>query len=185
MLPYVVQTHPAMESIAAGNITSSVRTSHFPVFLPLVLVPVRRASTERRTVNTDTKLEPLISGYLFVTMDLQDDAWKLITMLRGVKRILGENALSPTPIAQAVFDDFKNRFDCGEFNARLPRETIEARADDRVTVEKGAFANRSGVCLLTRKQRAKILLPMLNGGTVETWIALDNLRVDTRPHQVA
>lgn len=182
MLPYVVQTHATMESIAAGNISSSVRTKHFHVFLPLVLVPARRVGLSRRQFTSiDTKLEPLIPGYLFVIMDLEDARWRHIVSMRGVKKILGADVLSPTPVNRSKFEEFRRRFETGEFTPPLPQATPAPRAQDYVTVTAGSFINRSGVCLMSRKQRAKILLPMLKGGAIETWVPIGNLRVDKRP----
>lgn len=182
MLPYVVSTHAGMESVAAGNITNSSKTKHIHVFSPLVLVPARTfGRTQKLFAEIDTKLDPLIPGYFFVIMDINDLRWRHIATMRGVKKILGGDVLSPTPIRRDKFEEFRRRFETGEFSRPLPRATQAPRANDFVTVHAGSFINRSGVCLMSRKQRAKILLPMINGQSVEVWVSTDQLTVNERP----
>lgn len=182
MLPYVVSTNAGMESVAAGNITNSSKTKHINVFSPLVLVPARNVGLSRKQfISTDTKLEPLIPGYLFIITDIEDLRWRHIASMRGVKKILGGDVLSPTPVRRDKFEEFRRRFETGEFSVPLPQATPAPRADDYVTVHAGSFINRSGVCLMSRKQRAKILLPMLNGQSVEIWVPIEQLTVDKRP----
>lgn len=154
---YVVQTHPCAEVIAKANLEAK----GFRAFLPTVIEEIR---TGPRRERRSTVMAPLFPRYMFLALDLADDAWKIVSGVRGVQRILGVDGNRPTPLPEGALSELQARYAAGEFVRRVA--TYAVSAGDRVTVGQGVFAGHSGVCTVSRGERVKVLLSLL-GGAVE------------------
>lgn len=151
---YVVQTHPCSEALAKANLEAR----GFEVFFATVVEEIRfgRAREKRLTV-----MAPLFPGYLFVKLDLAQDAWRGVSSARGVKRMLGRDSEHPTPLPRGAVDDLQARFLAGEFVQRA--RTFAVTAGDLVRVTEGVFEGHKGVCTVSRGERVKVLLSLLSG----------------------
>jgi len=144
---YVVQTKACHEAIVhAGLMAKGFSSQNF-----IVIYEGRLGRGKRYTVT-----EPLFPGYVFVKFDRADPSWRKIASVRGVVRLLGDDAEHPTAIPDEVIDELVARFSAGEFRQRSKSEQITA--GEEVMIEHGAFAGHVGTCTVARGDRLRVLL---------------------------
>lgn len=151
---YVVQTRPCHEMIAKV----SLEAKGFVVFLPTVREEIR---TGRRREHRTSTIAPLFPGYLFVSIDLADRNWRVISGAKGVRGILGENVEHPTALPIGAMADLVTRYEAGEFVKGTP--TYRISAGDRLRLTDGPFAGHVGICVVSRAERIQVLLSSLWG----------------------
>ncbi len=90
---YVVQSRPHQEFYAAGHLAEQRFRSYVP----------RLAKTVRHARRTKTVLAPLFPRYLFVTLDLERDAWRSVLGTLGVTSLIMDNG-RPKPVQPGVVE---------------------------------------------------------------------------------
>lgn len=146
---YVAQTNPGAEQLARGELA---KAGFEAVFLTRIYEtapdPVRpwRGGAQRQT--------PLFPGYLFITLDLAVQGWRVAASRRGVHRLLGQSPERPEPVPVGVVEGLYAAWRGGAYDERrnrvaLPRVEIgqEGRLVD------GHFAGRAGICEYSSAQK--------------------------------
>lgn len=151
---YVVQTTDS--SVATTKIAvQEILSAGFPT----TWLATRETYTDRfrQTRVIEASLFP---GYIFVSFDVSSPDWKLITQLRGVKRILGADPTHPTPLMDGAVERLRAQFEAGAYS---PPPDVPIVAGEPLAFTAGPFAGRVGVCKLSRGERIEILLREFGG----------------------
>ena len=147
---YVVNTLPHQETRADLNL----RRQKFNTLLPVT------KRTRRHARKIDTVLSPLFPGYLFVQLDLRNQAWSSINSTFGVKRLLS-NGVQPTEISTDFVNALQDTFD-EDGAAIVPAPALQP--GQQVRIATGPFADCVAAVLhLSPGERVKLLLEVLGG----------------------
>jgi len=146
---FVVQTHANQEQRALAHL----ERQGFEAYLPCYL---RRRRHARRTQAVP---RPLYPRYLFVSLDLVRDRWRVVNSTFGVLRLVCQGD-RPAAIDSAVIAGLKAR-ENEDGLVRLEPASRLARGD-MVRVVDGAFAQCLGLFeAIAAKDRVAILLDVL------------------------
>ncbi len=145
---YVVCCQTRQEARADLNL----RRQGFESWLP------RLRQTRRHARRIDNVLVPLFPGYLFVSLDLDQQPWRSINGTFGVRRLLCENE-RPAPLVQGFIDTLRETVDEDGLVA-VPKDDF--KCGDQVRLIAGPFADMVGtLARLTDKDRVAVLLNVL------------------------
>lgn len=146
---FVAQTHPHREASACAQLQAQA----FEAFLPYMTKTVRHAR-QLRTVRA-----PLFPSYVFVSLDLDRDAWRSVNGTFGVSRmVMAGDRPAPAPVG--IIEALKalvNERGCVEFSAGL-------RPGQRIEIVAGPFAEAIGQ--IEREDangRVRVLLDIMGG----------------------
>lgn len=145
---YAVRTQTNAELRAVAHL----RNQGYDVYLPCY----RKKRRHARRV--ETVLRPLFPGYLFVHLDVKQQAWRPINGTVGVMGLVQFGAELP-PIPLSVVEALKNHEDGGGAVRLLPDNLQQG---DKVQVREGAFEDCVGVLAdIPDAQRVILLLDLL------------------------
>jgi transcriptional antiterminator RfaH len=145
---YVVNTHPHQEERAEFNL----QRQGYEVCLP------RLRKTRRHARRTDSVLTPLFSGYLFVHLAPELQAWRAINATFGVRRLLCEGE-RPRSLPAGFVEALGRTMDSSGAVA-LPEPKFAFGEPLRLLT--GPFADHIGTMLyVADKDRIALLLSLL------------------------
>ena len=143
---YVVNTKPRKEEF----VRRQLELKNIRAFCPLI--------SDYRCTNTGMTpvLKPLFPGYLFVSIALDIDYYK-VRWLPGVKKLMGSGE-QPVPLDDGVVDFLMERAD---ENSVIKRKTF--RKGDTVRVRRGPFKGLVGIIEkdTSPHERVKVLLNLI------------------------
>lgn len=136
---------------------NELEAQKFPTYLPLHL---------DRSPKKPERIVPLFPGYLFVSFDPNVDQWRCIASTRGIWAILGDTPEKPKPIPHGVVEKFIERTSARRIvdDPGQARDVIYQKGD-LLRVAGGAFKEFEGVCLMSTKDRVKVLLSLFGRPT--------------------
>jgi transcription antitermination factor NusG len=113
-------------------------------------------STELFPFSSDGKAKSLFPGYLFVRFNIQQDSWRRLWSLPGVRCIFSQGPQNPTAIPGRLLDicRFELRKITGDPDPNLPAIS----EGDEIQLTAGAFRQFSGICSKRSDERVSILL---------------------------
>ena len=149
---YLVQSQVGREIQAHTNLNRQ----GYKTFLPVTLRTVRHA---RQLRTTESAYFP---GYIFVSLDVEQQAWRPINGTLGVVRLFAIGA-RPIPVPVGVVEGLQAIV--GPDGFLDSRVTLAAGDPIRLTA--GPFADRMGfVQSLSSGERVRVLLAIMNGEVV-------------------
>lgn len=125
-----------------------------------------------RLRQTRTLKVSVFPGYLLVELDVDEDAWKYIHDMRGVKRLMCSALGTPIALPIGEVDRIKARFQAGEFKLQ-PLQGVAM--GDKVVFEAGAYAGKVGVVKQSKDERIGVLMTWF-GAEREVLIRRDMVR---------
>lgn len=149
---YVVHTQHGCDDLAYSELKPHFETHHFTV------------AYEGRIGNQRfNQLQSLFPSYLFVRFDWRSPKAWTIPSMRGVKSLLGytHKTGKPTPIADKVLEDLKQRF--GAFVLEPQGPVAPPEVGDTVIIKQGPFRQHRAVCTMSKEGRVAVLLSVLGG----------------------
>ncbi|MBL4615228.1 MAG: hypothetical protein JKY27_10200 [Magnetovibrio sp.] len=157
---FVVRTKTGAEDRAAWHLNNQ----GFEAYLPRYRKQIRHAR------KTSTVLRAVFPGYLFVSMDLEQQRWRAINGTMGVISLVqfGE---APRPISDTVVDVIRAREEGGVVN--LAPDGL--KVGDRVRVREGAFADHEALLAEVSDDKRVILLLNLMGREVRVTACKESL----------
>jgi len=120
---------------------------------------------ESRRNGRQSKLAPLFPRYLFAQFDVAEDHWAPVVNTRGVSDLLRSPSGRPLDVPQRVMDRLMEQ--CAPNGVIYPAEAREMRRDDVGRVIDGPFAEFSGICTRTARDRVWLLLAVFGSREVE------------------
>ena len=170
---FIVRTKWGEEKIAAERI----KAQGFTVYLPeYVAAPVRgRSSKNKNEVIDDTgrigRRLPLFPRYIFVNFDPTIDRWRPICSTKGVEKLFGATAETPTPVPFGVVEELLSR---PEICAVLKPQDLTGMT---LLIEDGAWSNFQGVCQWSTEKRVGVLMSVFGRSSQILDIARDKVKV--------
>jgi transcription termination/antitermination protein NusG len=155
---FVVKTKWKMETEAAQRISDQ----GFGAFVPEHVVRVGTRKPKDETL-------PLFPGYVLASFDPDIPRWRAIVSTRGVEHIFGSSPYTPTPLPPGTAAELLQR----PLTPTTP--PVYNLTGATVQVASGPFKDLVGVCKWSSEKRVRVLLGLLNGGTVE--VDRSNVRV--------
>lgn len=135
---YCVNTHPCQEILVQKQIKAKgFLTEHFEF--------------EKKG-----KLRPLFPGYLFVSFNVENDPWRLLWRVPGVKRLFSDDPQRPTAVPgqalEAIRQELRN------IGILPPSPIVSIDTGDEIQFLKGTFRQFHGICELRDNDRVEVLL---------------------------
>ena len=147
---YVVHARPHQERRAETNLTRQG-------FRPWPPVTERSRRHARRIENVRV---PLFPGCLFVALDIEREAWRVINGTFGVRRLLTEGP-RPQALPEGFVDALRDATGADGLSTAAP---ADLQPGDAVTIAAGPFAECAAVVLwLAPGERVEVLLDVLGG----------------------
>ncbi len=144
---FVAQCQPRKEGLAGINLANQ----GFESFLPRFRKTVRHARRSR------TQLAPLFPRYIFVSLDLGRDRWRLVNGTLGVSRLVS-NDVWPTPVPDGLVETLIDTTE--QLGAVDLRDALTP--GEKVRFLNGPFAEMIGrLVWLDDAGRARVLLELL------------------------
>lgn len=145
---FVVNTLPNQEQRAETNL----QRQGYATWLPRL----RRSRRHARRI--DTVLAPLFPGYLFVSLNLDHDAWSPINGTFGVRRLILRNE-RPAPLPEGFIGALQETVD-QDGAAGVPAQWLDPGA--KIRVLSGPFVDCVGtLTAMASKDRVAVLLSVL------------------------
>lgn len=144
---YVIQTKPKKEDEAQSYLS----IKGVEIFNPLM------ESFAQRNGTMNKELKPLFPSYIFGNFELEKD-YTLVKWARGVKKILGFGSF-PTPIAEEVIHEIKNRTD----ENGVVKRAYDLNPNDQVRIKSGPLRDIMGIFekWVPEKERVRIILNLI------------------------
>jgi len=145
---FAVKTQPRREQLAKLHL----ERQGYLTFLPRMRTPAARR------LSKGDYLTPFFPSYLFVNLDVEQDAWRPINSTIGVLQIV-KFGISPTPLPRGLVEELQLASDeCGVLGFR-----DDLKRGDTVTLVGGAFDSLKGIFeAQTDEQRVQVLLTMMS-----------------------
>lgn len=141
---YVVMAVSGRENACRTTIQSKLKAQKLDAKVGQMLVPAERVTEMKRgkKVSVERKLFP---GYIYVEMDLDDDAIDVIRNVDGVLGFLGADPRNPDPLTADEADRII-RISTAATPDEQRKELIQIpyKIGDRVKVKEGTFAGMEG-----------------------------------------
>ena len=145
----VIYTNQGQEFLAI----SELKKQNFSIYIPLMTKVVRHARKIKEIV------KPFFPRYIFINLNILEDAWKKINYTKGVTKILTSEEL-PISIANEIIGELKKLEDSeGYINYNSPDFYNQG---DKIEILEGPFKGKAGYYdAVSDNQKAKILLDFM------------------------
>ncbi len=138
---YTVKVQPEREEKIRDLMMEQIRSKGLSEQIREILIPTESVQEIRggRKRVVEQKTYP---GYLFLEMDLSDDAWYVITETSGVSGFVSANPREPVPLPD---DEIGRILQSIDDQKEKPKPKIEFEAGQGVRIKEGPFENYEGV----------------------------------------
>ncbi len=161
---YVVHTHANGERKALFHLRRQGYDAYMPQY-------ARRVSHARRV---EWCPRPLFPRYLFVSLDIDVEAWRAIQSTLGVKYMICHDE-RPAPVPEGIIEDLKAAEN--ESGLVTPAKRANLKTGDMVQITSGALVDQIGLFeCRTDDERVVVLLNLL-GREVRTTVSLESIAV--------
>src|SRR6201982_4010901 len=136
---YVINTYSGHENKVKANLEHRIESMNQRTRFRRVVVPTEQVieTKDGQKVQAEKRTLP---GYVLVNMDLNDDAWTVVTNTPGVTGFVGAGA-TPAPISQPEFDRIRPP---GVGAAGAHRSQVEFQLGESVKITSGPLADFDG-----------------------------------------
>lgn len=139
-----------------------------------ILIPTESVQETTPSGKPRTREKTSLPGYLFIEMEMSEDAWYLIKETAKVTGFIGNQ--TPTPVKQSEIDALRPGTTAGPPKIK-PKVVFEP--GDEVRVIEGAFENFSGKVEEVKPEKLKLKVRVSIFGR-ETPVELDFSQVEKR-----
>ncbi len=169
---YALHTYSGHENKVKTYLESHIESAAAESSITQVVVPTEEVVEMRAGKKTVTK-KRFLPSYVLVEMEMNKDAWHLVTNIPGVTNFVG-----PGRKPQALTQEEVDRI-LGQIDRRKSQdvEDIPFSIADQVKVNDGAFKDFIGTVqeVIPEKRRLKIMVSIFGRGTP---VELDMLQVE-------
>ncbi len=171
---YVIQTYSGYENKVKESLQQRIRESKMDVAFGEILIPTETVSEARAGGKSKTRQKTSFPGYIFVEMDMTEDAWHVVKNTAKVTGFIGNQ--KPQEVNPHQIDDLRKSIVEG---AVKPKPRMSFDLGDEVRVIDGAFANFSGTVeeINPEKQKLKVKVSIFGRATA---VELDFNKVEKR-----
>ena len=138
---YIVQAYSGFEKKVVESLLDRARAQGLEDHFGEMLVPTEEV-VEMRGRQKRLSKKRFFPGYMLIQMDMNEDAWHLVTRIQHVKKFVGGEKGRPYPIAQNEVDAILNRIQKGETR---PRHKVVFEVGEMIRIIDGSFADLDAV----------------------------------------
>lgn len=169
---YVVNTYAGHENKVKENLQRRIDTMNLQDYLFQIIVAEEK-EIEFKNGKKVEKTYNLFPGYLFVEMEMTDEAWYVVRNTPGVTGFIGSSGggAKPFPVAEDEMESILRRL-----GIRETKVQIDFAVGDRVKILTGAFQGVEGsVEALNDETQIATVLTILFGRETPTEISYGDL----------
>lgn len=171
---YVIQTYSGYEKKVKTSLIEHIKQKGMEDRFGEILIPTEQVQETLPSGKTKVKDKTSLPGYLFIEMEMSEEAWYLVKETSKVTGFIGNQ--TPTPVRQNEIDALRPGVNTGLAKAK-PKVTFEP--GDEVRVIEGAFENFSGKVEEVKPEKLKLKVRVSIFGR-ETPVELDFSQVEKR-----
>jgi transcriptional antiterminator NusG len=171
---YVIQTYSGYENKVREALQQRIKEHNKEQFFGEVLIPTETVQEARAGGKARVRQKNSFPGYIFVEMDMSEEAWHLVKDTPKVTGFIGNQR--PQEVKPPQIDDLRKIIVEG---AVKPKPRVSFEAGDEIRVIDGAFANFSGTVEEVKpdKQKLKVKVSIFGRATP---VELDFSQVEKR-----
>jgi transcriptional antiterminator NusG len=171
---YVIQTYSGFENRVKESLLQRIKEHSKEAIFGEVLIPTETVQETRAGGKQRVKQKTSFPGYIFVEMDMSEDAWHLVKDTPKVTGFIGNQR--PQEVKAPQIDDLRKSIVEG---AVKPKPRVSFETGDEIRVIDGAFANFSGTVeeVMPEKQKLKVKVSIFGRATP---VELDFAHVEKR-----
>lgn len=171
---YVIKAVSGRETSCRDQIVVQLRVKKIDSFVGQMLIPSERVTEMKRgkKVSTERKLYP---GYIYIEMELNNDALETINDVDGITGFLGADPRNPDPLTKDEAERII-RIATAPTPDEQRKELVQVpyKLEDRVKVKEGTFAGMEGIVgeINASKGLLKVLITVFGRQTpveLEVW----------------
>jgi transcription termination/antitermination protein NusG len=158
---YVVHTYSQAEETAKAALLEMVKVNDIEHLFGQILIPMEKIIDIKKG-KKKTLSRKFFSGYIFVEMEMCDEAWQLVKNVPKVTGFLGGS--EPTPLRQNEIDNIQAQIEEG---ASKPKPKIQFVEGEKVRVNQGPFSSFMGTVeeVKPEKQKLRVLVSIFGRAT--------------------
>jgi transcriptional antiterminator NusG len=136
---YVIQTYSGFENKVKEALLQRIKEHGKEACFGEILIPTETVQEVRSNGKQRVRQKTSFPGYIFVEMDMSEEAWHLVKNTPKVTSFVGNQR--PQEVKPPQIDDLRKSIVEG---AVKPKPRVSFEAGDEIRVIDGAFANFSG-----------------------------------------
>ena len=171
---YVIQTYSGFENRVKETLLQRIKEHHREAEFGEILIPTETVTETLKSGKTRVKQKTSFPGYIFVQMQMSEEAWHLVKNTSKVTGFIGNQ--KPEEVKPPQIDDLRKIIVEG---AVKPKARVSFEAGDEIRVIDGAFANFSGTVeeVMPEKQKLRVKVSIFGRATP---VELDFAHVEKR-----
>jgi len=171
---YVIQTYSGFENKVKEALLQRIKEHGKDAMFGEILIPTETVQEARPNGKNRVRQKNSFPGYIFVEMDMTEEAWHLVKDTPKVTSFVGNQR--PQEVKPPQIDDLRKSIVEG---AVKPKPRVSFEAGDEIRVIDGAFANFSGTVEEVKpdKQKLKVKVSIFGRATP---VELDFSQVEKR-----
>jgi len=149
---YAVATYSGYEKKVKASLEDRIETFGMGDYFGDILIPTE---TVQEVVRGKKKIgeRKFFPGYIFIQMNLTEDAWHLVKDTTKVTNFVGNQ--KPAPVPDEEIARILDRMEAG---ADAPTSIIRFEEGDSIRVADGAFTGFSGTVELVKPEKQKVIV---------------------------
>jgi transcriptional antiterminator NusG len=171
---YVIQTYSGYENKVRESLQQRIKEHGKEAFFGEVLIPTETVTEPRAGGKSRVRQKNSFPGYIFVEMDMSEEAWHLVKDTPKVTGFIGNQR--PQEVKPPQIDDLRKIIVEG---AVKPKPRVSFETGDEIRVIDGAFANFSGTVEEVKPDKQKLRVKVSIFGRA-TPVELDFAQVEKR-----
>ena len=171
---YVIQTYSGFENKVKESLLQRIKENKKDAHFGEVLIPTETVTENAAGGKQRIRQKTSLPGYIFVEMDMSEEAWHLVKDTPKVTGFIGNQ--KPQEVRPQEIEDQRRRTVEG---AVKPKPRVNFDVGDEIRVIDGAFANFSGTVEEVKpdKQKLKVKVSIFGRATP---VELDFSQVEKR-----
>ena len=171
---YVVHTYSGFENKAKASLEDRIKQLGLDDQFGEILIPTETVTEVLKSGKSRVKQKTSFPGYIFVQMDMSEEAWHIVKNTSKVTGFIGNQ--KPEEVKPPQIDDLRKIIVEG---AVKPKPRVSFEAGDEIRVIDGAFANFSGTVeeVMPEKQKLRVKVSIFGRATP---VELDFAHVEKR-----
>jgi len=171
---YVIQTYSGYENKVRESLQQRIKEHGKEAFFGEVLIPTETVTEPRAGGKSRVRQKNSFPGYIFVEMEMSEEAWHLVKDTPKVTGFIGNQR--PQEVKPPQIDDLRKIIVEG---AVKPKPRVSFETGDEIRVIDGAFANFSGTVEEVKPDKQKLRVKVSIFGRA-TPVELDFAQVEKR-----
>lgn len=171
---YVIQTYSGFENRVKETLLQRIKEYGREPEFGEILIPTETVTEVLKSGKSRVKQKTSFPGYIFVQMDMSEEAWLIVKNTAKVTGFIGNQ--KPEEVKPPQIDDLRKIIVEG---AVKPKPRVSFEAGDEIRVIDGAFANFSGTVeeVMPEKQKLRVKVSIFGRATP---VELDFAHVEKR-----